>query len=181
MMGKRTKTIFLGGLVLLLVALNVQLALAHRRNGWIWHQNGQPIRYWLGSPFTTQAQAAINDWNACSGFALTQRSSHTDTSVFAANYGRVWLGLSNILAVEWDWWCPGLFCGIDHVHAIYNTYYSRSSSTIQGVFCQEIGHNFGLGHSPHGCMGLGYYTTIAGNSTRVNRAHSCPDLRAYTH
>jgi predicted Zn-dependent protease len=179
-MRKRTTTITLGVLVLMLIGLNAQMASAHR--WWLWHWNKSTIRYWNFASRNAEAQAAINDWNACSGLTLSRRTGHTDVSVYDGNFGDTgWAGLASIKNVAWDWWCPFLFCGETHGHARYNSYYSYSSTVIQGVFCQEVGHLFGLGHSPHGCMGLGYFANISGNQYRVNRAHSCADVRAYTH
>lgn len=179
-MSNRKIAIALGVLVLLLLGLNTQTASAHR--WWIWHWNKSTVRYYNFASNRSLAQTAINDWNACSGFALSRRTSHTDISVYDGNYGDTgWGGLASIKSVDWDWWCPFLFCEVTHGHARFNKYYGGGSSWKKGVFCQEVGHLFGLGHSAHGCMGLGYYSSISGDRYAVNRSHSCPDVRNYTH
>ena len=176
----RLWTVVLGLLVLGLLTVNLQSASAHR--WWIWHWNKSTVRYWNFATRKTQAQAAINDWDACSGFKLSKRTSHTDISVYDGNFGDTgWGGLASIKSRKWDWWCPFLFCGVTHGHARFNSFYGGSNNWVKGVFCQEVGHLFGLGHSPHGCMGLSYYTSISGNQYAVNRSHSCRDVRAYTH
>ena len=39
--------------------------------------------------------------------------------------------------------------------------YPMSQQDIQGIFCQEIAHGWGLGHSNTGdCMGKTYYNNI---------------------
>jgi hypothetical protein len=70
--------------------------------------------------------------------------------VFDGNYGaNGWAGLASLESVSGS--------HILHAHARINYYYSMSSGYKQGVFCQEVGHTFGLDHSNTGsCMGLGY-------------------------
>jgi len=50
----------------------------------------------------------------------------------------------------------------------------------RGVFCQEIGHTFGLDHSPDGCMGKGYFAGLLDNESISNvvTSHSDDDLNA---
>ena len=62
---------------------------------------------------------------------------------------------------------------ITHGHARVNYYYAYSSTTKQGIFCQEVGHVFGLDHSNDGgCMGLGYYS----GSTYTTVQHNWNDI-----
>ena len=179
-MRKKTITITLSAFVLILLGINLQMASAHR--WWKWHWNKSTVRYYNFATRNAEAQAAINDWNACSGFTLSKRTSHTDISVFDGNYGATgWWGLAEIKNSGWDWWC-WWWCAIKHGHARFNIYYGGrggidSNSDIRGVQCQEVGHLFGLGHSNNGCMGKGYYN----NSNVVDRSHSCRDVRNYTH
>src|SRR5262249_16524193 len=61
-----------------------------------------------------------------------------------------------------------------------NTYYAWTSNGARGVFCQEIGHTFGLDHSNDGgCMGGGYwydisthYTLVSGNINEINSMYA---------
>jgi hypothetical protein len=39
-----------------------------------------------------------------------------------------------------------------------NTSYSQTASARRGTHCQEIGHLFGLGHSPGDCLGKSYFS-----------------------
>lgn len=82
------------------------------------------------------------------------QSAHTDISVLDGNYGNTgWGGLASIESSSG--------CTILHGHARVNLYYSYTSNGIRGVFCQEIGHPFGLDHSNDGgCMGGGYFYNI---------------------
>ena len=50
----------------------------------------------------------------------------------------------------------------------------------RGVQCQEIGHTFGLDHSPHGCMGKGYFPGLSNNEpiSNVVVGHSDTDLNS---
>jgi len=54
------------------------------------------------------------------------------------------------------------------------------SDAGRGVFCQEIGHAFGLDHSPDGCMGKGYFAGLLDNEPISNAVtgHSDDDLNA---
>jgi len=174
----RRSTLMLTSAVALLLVANV--ATAHR--WWKWHQHEYSNGVWNTASRHAEAEAALNDWRACSGFSMPSKSSHTDISVFDGNYGATgWSGLAEIKHHGWDWgdW---RYSRIKHGHARYNAYYGGSGGTgtnsdIRGIFCQEIGHVWGLGHSNNGCMGKTYYN----NSNVVDRAHSCADVRNYTH
>ena len=179
-MRQRTITVTLFAFMTLLLWVNLQMVSAHRWGNW--HQNESSNGVWNYAGRNAEAEAAINDWRACSGVDLPKKTSHTDMSVFDGNYGATgWWGLAEIIDTKYDWWC-WWWCAIEHGHARFNSYYGGSGGTgsgsdIRGVFCQEVGHLFGLGHSNNGCMGKGYYNS----SNVVDRAHSCADVRNYTH
>lgn len=162
----------------MLLLANLELAHAHR--WWKWHWNKAGIGAWNTAVRHDEAQAALNDWGSHTEINFSMKSSHTDISVFDGNYGATgWSGLATIKDSEWDWWC-WWWCGVDHGHARVNTYYAGNpsgfSNNIQGIFCQEIGHLFGLGHSDNGCMGKGYY-----NNLNTSVSHNWSDVNAYTH
>ena len=173
-------TVVLGLLVLGLLTVNLQLASAHRWGDWHW--NKKTIKVRNTSNFHAEAEAAINDWDSRTKLKLPRRSKHTNISVFDGNYGKTgWGGLASIKNTGWDWWC-WWWCKVTHGHARYNSYYKNvtkgtgSNSDIRGIFCQEIGHLFGLGHSNDGCMGKGYF-----NNLNVVSSHNAKNVNSYTH
>ncbi|HYI46617.1 MAG TPA: hypothetical protein VE174_14260 [Actinomycetota bacterium] len=69
---------------------------------------------------------------------------------------------------------PNAACEIVHADVILNTFYGTQGSLAQGIYCQEIGHSFGLDHSDDGsCMGLGYFRS----GTSVISGHNVDDLK----
>lgn len=130
--------------------------------GYHWNRYGSSVTIGIYNTSTgryyTTSQAAKNDWDSNTILYLPNRSSHTDISVFNANSGATgWAGLASI-----ESWENLALNHIGHVHSQVNTYYanSYSDSYVQGIYCQEIGHGFGLDHSNTGdCMGLGYYSS----------------------
>lgn len=173
------KSVVLGLVVLALVALNLELANAHRWSKWHWNKHTIKV-YNFGSR-TAEAKAAINDWASHTSLSLPLKNSHTDISVFGGNWGATgWWGLAQIKHHGWDWWCWWR-CRVRHGHARYNSHYGGSTGTgsgsdVRGIFCQEIGHLFGLGHSNDGCMGKTYY-----NNSNVVVGHNASDVNSYTH
>lgn len=160
-----------------LLYANVQAASASRlpHNWWAWHWDKSTIYVAVWS-YQSQARAAIRDWNDMTDLRLPELSSHTNISVWGANYGATgWGGLASIESYSWDWHC-WWWCKIDHAHARFNSYYSGWNSWwARGVFCQEVGHTFGLDHNNSGgCMGLGYY---AGSSNRPS-SHDVSDVNS---
>lgn len=177
-MRSKITTIALSLLTLVLLAGNLQLAYAHR--WWKWHWNKATIGVRNTAVRHAEAEAALNDWDTHTEVGLPRKTTHTDISVFDGDWGATdWAGLASIKDAEWDWWC-WWWCGVDHGHARVNTYWTGnpagSSAHIQGIFCQEIGHLFGLGHSNDGCMGKGYY-----NNLNTSVSHNWSDTNSYTH
>jgi predicted Zn-dependent protease len=157
-------------LVFALLAGN--LVLAHKWGDWHWDRSGSSVTVGMynqsSGRYYTEANQSINDWNYNTLLYLPKRSYHTDMSVYQQNSGDTgWAGLASVEdSSGWH---------LKHVHAQVNTYYtdSQSDNYIQGIFCQEIGHGFGLDHSATGdCMGLGYYS----GSTYYTSSHNHNDI-----
>lgn len=136
----------------LLIVNNVY---AHDWESWHWDKGGETIEIMIQNTASnfTAANNAIKNWNDNTILSLPTVSYHTDIGIYDGNYGTTgWAGLASIEQYIGD--------HIQHGHAYLNTYYNLSQNYKQGVFCQEIGHLFGLGHSETGdCMGLGYYSS----------------------
>ncbi len=147
-------------IALCLLASNIYVAQAHFLGSWHWNKGGDRIyiQNSIAGTNTDAAERARGDaWNKISILWNPRVDYHTDVSVFDGNYGDTgWGGLAEVKSSSWDWESFGN-THITHAHARYNTYYPASQNYIQGVFCQEIGHTWGLDHSNTGdCMGLGY-------------------------
>jgi hypothetical protein len=114
------------------------------------------------------ATAAVNDWNNLTILNISSVSSGEETYSFAANSGNTgWGGLATITNLSG--------CTILRATAQLNTYYSWTTNGARGVFCQEIGHTFGLDHSNDGgCMGGGYWYDISTHYTLVS--HNVSDI-----
>lgn len=165
-------------LVIGLTLANGHLAVAHWWWYWHWDKSTIGVAIWN---YAADAGAARVDWNNNTDLTLPLSGVHTDISAFGGNYGNNgWWGLASIesAGIDWPWHCGALFfapaCRIVHGHARYNSFYGGSAADRQGVFCQEIGHLFGLDHSNTGdCMGKGYY-----NAINVTGPHNWADINA---
>lgn len=156
------KTIRLSLLVVVFLGLNISVASAHNWWYWCWH-TGSTINVRVFGSYQSEALAALFDWDTHTDVNFNRVTSHTELSVYGANWGAVsWDGLATIVDSSYDWWHHWRYCEIDHAHATYNTYRSGSHSNhdIHGIFCQEIGHTLGLDHSDDGCMGKGYFNNL---------------------
>jgi len=161
-----------------LVAANVGvgIAQAHNWGGWHWDKGGSAIHINENHSggHTSQSVAASENAYSTIGILYNSRlSTHTDISVYDGAYGNTgWAGLATIEDSNWDWGC---WCNdhIGHAHAKYNTSVGYSSSSIQGVFCQEMHHGRGFDHDNAGdCMGLGYFS----GSSNVLNGHNNTDF-----
>jgi hypothetical protein len=153
---------------LLIAGLAGNAAEAKRWGCWIQADRNVKIRNTSSS-----ATNAINEWNSSTILNISSVGSGEETYVFAANSGNTgWGGLASITNYSG--------CTILRATAQLNTYYSWTSNAARGVFCQEVGHTFGLDHSNDGgCMGGGYwydigthYTLVSGNINEINSMYA---------
>lgn len=139
-----------------------------------WHWDKSNFQVYLFGTHKNEAVRAINRWNGATDVTMTSTSQHKDMSVWGGNFGDTgWGGLASIENAGWDWHCWAN-CRITHGHARFNSFYGGSNSWwAEGVFCQEVGHLFGLGHNSNGgCMGLSYYP----NHTNRPSSHDISDV-----
>ncbi len=177
MNAKHVVTAVFSTFILLLTALNANLAFGHRWSSWHWDKSTIRVGIWS---CTADAGAARSDWDSHTDLSLPTSSSHTDISVWCGNFGDTgWWGLASIEDSSFDWWHCFWWCRIEHGHARFNSFYGGSTGTgtasdRRGVLCQEIGHLFGLDHSNTGdCMGKGYY-----NNVNVTGSHNWSDINS---
>lgn len=162
----RLTTMALGTLTVL--ALTAPPADAHRWGCWI--QPNRTVQVRNTANFWSDANAALNEWDADTILSIPRVNFHTEVSVLDGNYGNTgWGGLASIESASG--------CNILHGHATLNYYYSYTANGRRGVFCQEIGHLFGLDHSNDGgCMGGGYFYNINTNYNVVS--HNISDINS---
>jgi hypothetical protein len=138
-----------------------------------WHWDKSTIVVWPQST-TTAILRAVNGWNNSTDVRHPSSTSHTDVSIWQANYGNIgWRGLASISGVN-----DSHGKRATHCHARLNTYTGsgygvpagRTRAWIsEGVLCQEMGHCLGLNHdTTGGCMD----TSRLNNGTGSNRASS---------
>ena len=156
------KSVFIAA-TLLIAGFAGQAAQAHRWGCWI--QADRNVRLRNTSSLAT---AAVNEWNGSTILNISSVSSGEETYSFAANSGNTgWGGLASITNASG--------CTILRATAQLNTYYSWTTNGARGVFCQEVGHTFGLDHSNDGgCMGGGYWYDINTHYTLVS--HNINDI-----
>ncbi len=154
----------------ILIAITVAAMPAMAHDWGCWRQPNRTVYIYNTALNSSQANSAINEWDADTILSLPKLTSHTEVSVFDGNYGDTgWGGLASIESSSG--------CNILHGHATLNYFYSYTSNGKRGVFCQEIGHLFGLQHSNDGgCMGGGYYYDI--NTFYNVVSHNISDISA---
>jgi hypothetical protein len=150
-------------LVVVLLAANAGVARAH--DWWYWHWSGSGMRVYIGN-YTAQAEAARSDWAAHTHLALKRGPPQSEIVVFGDDWGPTqWQGLATVeeFGAAWPWQCGGAaWCRILRARARYNAFYKPTdepeNAYVQGIFCQELGHTWGLAHSDSDdCMGKGTY------------------------
>jgi hypothetical protein len=120
-----------------------------------WNRYGNPVYFYIydTTEYTptliTAARDARIEWDndTILNFGIT--NYHTDVSLYDATDTRNVFGLAEFLSRD----AHGHYT---HVHAWYNErYWNEPAANIRGVFCEELGHAWGLDHSDptHGCMG----------------------------
>lgn len=163
--------ILIGTACLLGALLAAGPASAH--NWGCWKQPNRTVYTYNTAALSSQANAAIQEWDSKTILSIPLVGSHTEVSVFDGYYGNTgWAGLASIESYSG--------CNILHGHARVNRSYSYTSNGYRGIFCQEIGHLFGLDHSNDGgCMGGGYwysidtyYTVVSHNVTDISNKYA---------
>jgi len=151
------KTLLPAGVIFGLMMLFVGTAAAnHSWGNYHWYRTSNPVVLQVGdnvnSTWDSRLNAAISDWNASSVLDLRKATGQARKNC-KATAGRIevcngtygnngWLGIAQI-------WASG-----DHITQaitkVNDTYFNTSkyntSAWRQLVMCQEIGHDFGLGH-----------------------------------
>jgi hypothetical protein len=153
---------------LALAAFAAPEAQAHRWGCWIQADRNVKVRNVASR--SADAAAAINEWNADTILNISSVSSGEETLVLDGNYGNTgWGGLASLTSVSG--------CTILKSTAKLNLYYSWTSNAARGVFCQEVGHTFGLDHSNDGgCMGGGYWYDIGTFPAYTVITHNINDI-----
>jgi hypothetical protein len=157
---------FVLAIAVVLIVVMAAPAMAHDWD--CWKQPNRTVYVRNTAANFSQAEAALNEWDADTILSIVKVNYHTEVSLYDGNYGNTgWGGLASIESYSG--------CNILHGHATLNTYYSYTSNGKRGVFCQEVGHLFGLQHSNDGgCMGGGYYYSIDTNYNVVS--HNISDI-----
>ena len=162
------KKSLIGSFVLLATGLATLPAEAHRWGCWIQADRNVKVRNTASR--SAEAAAAINEWNGDTILNISNVSTGAESLVYDGNYGNTgWGGLATIESYSG--------CTILRASAKLNLYYSWTSNAARGVFCQEVGHTFGLDHSNDGgCMGGGYWYDIGTFPAYTVVTHNINDI-----
>ncbi|HET9328758.1 MAG TPA: FlgD immunoglobulin-like domain containing protein [Candidatus Eisenbacteria bacterium] len=165
-MNLRTRTCTTVASCVLATILGAAIAQAH--NWSCWRQPNRTVPAYVTAALSSQANAAVSEWDTRTILSVPRVNYHTEMSVFDGYYGNTgWAGIASIESASG--------CNILHGHARVNRSYSYTSNGYRGIFCQEVGHLFGLDHSNDGgCMGGGYFYSINTYYTLVQ--HNINDI-----
>lgn len=165
-MNHRSRPLVITAAIVLFATGGATSAEAH--NWGCWKQPNRTVPAYVTAALSSQANAAVSEWDTKTILSVPRVGSHTEMSVFDGYYGNTgWAGLASIESSSG--------CNILHGHARVNRSYSYTSNGYRGIFCQEVGHLFGLDHSNDGgCMGGGYYYNINTYYTVVQ--HNIDDI-----
>ena len=156
--------------VAVLVSLVVAAAPVAAHQWGCWKQPNTTVVTRNNGGLSNLAALAINEWDNETCLSIPTVSYHTEVSVYDGYYGSTgWAGLASIQNYSG--------CNILHCHAQVNRSYSYSNNGYRGIYCQEIGHCFGLDHSNDGgCMGGGYYYSISSGTGYTVVQHNTNDI-----
>lgn len=155
-------------------------AASHSWNGYHWARTANPFALKVGNNLTadwvTSYRTALSDWSASSVLDLTEVAGGTTGRKCRATLGRVevcnaaygnngWLGLASISISSGH-----ITQGTAKMNDTYfsSPTYNNPNERLH-VMCQEIGHDFGLGHtsedgsSQNTCMD--YFSNTGANAT----------------
>ena len=162
-----------------IVGLDASLSATHAWGGYHWARTGNPFNLQGGSNLTTAAWrtalgsenaagSAISDWNLASGVLdLTLVAGRAKGNckptvgrieVCNGTYGNNgWLGIAQI-------WITGGVHITQATTKLNDTYFNtptyNTAAWRQLVTCQEVGHNFGLGHQDENFYNLNKNTCM---------------------
>ena len=159
---------------------------SHSWGGYHWARTANPFTLKVGnnvsSQWATQFNTAVADWNAAQVMNLTTvagtvgrrcKAVPGTVQVFNGAYGQNgWLGLASIS-----------ISGGTHItqattkinDSYFNSSYYNNPNEKLHVMCQEVGHDFGLGHtsedgsSQNTCMD--YFSNTGANATSTQSTH----------
>lgn len=151
-MNRQSRACVTGAACVLAALIGATAANAH--NWGCWRQPNRTVPAYVTAVLSSEANAAVSEWDTKTILSVPRVGSHTEISVFDGYYGNTgWAGIASIESYSG--------CNILHGHARVNRSYSYTSNGYRGIFCQEVGHLFGLDHSNDGgCMGGGYFYSI---------------------
>ncbi len=161
-------------------------AASHSWADYHWARTSNPLALTIvdttSAGWTSYVNTAVSDWDASTVLALAKTTGSADrrckmlagkAKVCAASYGyNGWLGLATI--------------NIDSAHHItqastklndsyFNTSTYNNPNERQHVACQEIGHDFGLGHQDESGISLNtcmdYFSNTGANATNTASTH----------
>jgi hypothetical protein len=169
------------GMLVLLAGLGAAPAAAnHSWGNYHWARTANPLTLKVGdnvtSTWDSHLDVAIADWDASSVLALTEVAGAAKNKQCRPTSGRVevcngsygfngWLGIATI-------WLTGGVHIVQATTKVNDSYFNTASYNQpwkrQHVMCQEVGHDFGLGHQDESGADLG---TCMDYATALDNEH----------